>query len=1237
MREKNYLVIISNNNTNNYLLHKIEILFLMLIACSHWHPWLYVYSTNQQHPNTTSVIKNNSNLIARNNNSSQSSPSLAEQSILVGSCNGYSTCKAQANYLSSAKRSSNCKCDSNCSLYGDCCSNSNSTTQITFSQKNSTNDKSIRKEWYCYKVNNSSGNIIIKAKCPNDWLIRNNYSQTAKLTQKNCEFAKFINNNHNHDEVSEWETTVEPQKDPMGMMMPITDLVTGITFANSHCLLCNRKYLLSLLSTISLDEQHKSSNTNKDNEQISSREATYNDNKKPLQPKLIYWTPSLECNYLENDERNAIYDLIKTNKGQALEYSSIKKRWIIKKNITSTETSNQNQNKNKIIIRDSDTNDTNILTDNQDNQDLERVCNISPIVPDPVDNTLRFCEPNIIDECKPQQYQKFNSDFISIENYNKAKLECNSGYQAIVYSEDTGLSYFNLGCARCNYEKRISCRPMPALTSWNKHHVSNSSVQQYYGYSPPVDVPTIITNQQHDLNNATSGLARTIHPGGSLVSASISILFDIYPSSHGDVEVGFLYQCPENQVFDPFYSKCMDSWNCGPNRKLIDDECKEIDADNSSINDDDNNNRDVTTVSYHQSLPIKEAANSAGLKWVAKFNFTMANLTAIGLMISIISLSIYLCLYILSTFDLRPLVIKMANYNHNNDQNKSPSLDRIRLSRESDSYSSKSAHIGDRSQNLASRGVACLAASLLAAYILFILGHRQQSSSHNNNSNETHNSYSPVAAQPSLTCFLLAIGTYYFFLNSFNWMFLLSFDIWRILRLATCQLQKPSTKTQSTRFIIYTTLAMLSAAILVSSAVIFDLIPINCQQNQASNEQTLTIGIGSSNCITNDRISQFIYDYRPKFGYRINSCWFTNRRALAMFFGIPVSLIMFLNLIFFVHSSYMVIKSSTKPPPKKAKHSKSSSSSSTSSSSPSTSRWFTGFSILKKGTTSLATKESTSEITKLSSVVIDTKDEQNKKCKLTRLNSLTTISVSSSSDDDNQQQQSKHSNNDDYTNQNELTTSSFTSVQTLQSNISASTVATNSASCTGLGTCSGEDFSCCAGKNMPVNESPRILLPYATSAGPEGAPSIIKVMEENKYENRYKRSSPPPLESTQSSNSLTNQSVSGVSITASLAMKYDTSKQNITLVMNSIGKDYRLYMRLSTIMGLTWFFGLIASIVDQSYLLWYLFIILNTLQGLFIFIAFGCKKSKLANVYILINYMQFRWSEIRSKGYHSTS
>ncbi|XP_071963882.1 uncharacterized protein [Antedon mediterranea] len=55
-------------------------------------------------------------------------------------------------------------------------------------------------------------------------------------------------------------------------------------------------------------------------------------------------------------------------------------------------------------------------------------------------------------------------------------------------------------------------------------------------------------------------------------------------------------------------------------------------------------------------------------------------------------------------------------------------------------------------------------------------------------------------------------------------------------------------------------------------------------------------------------------------------------------------------------------------------------------------------------------------------------------------------------------------------------------------------------------------------------------------------------------------------------------------------------------------KEMIIYIRISTIMGLTWVFGYLASFIDHV-VLWYIFTILNSLQGFFIFVAFNMNHS----------------------------
>lgn len=53
--------------------------------------------------------------------------------------------------------------------------------------------------------------------------------------------------------------------------------------------------------------------------------------------------------------------------------------------------------------------------------------------------------------------------------------------------------------------------------------------------------------------------------------------------------------------------------------------------------------------------------------------------------------------------------------------------------------------------------------------------------------------------------------------------------------------------------------------------------------------------------------------------------------------------------------------------------------------------------------------------------------------------------------------------------------------------------------------------------------------------------------------------------------------------------------------------QFKLYMRLALLMGLTWISGIVAGYLQME-AIWYAFVLLNTLQGVFIFLAFTCTR-----------------------------
>lgn len=157
-------------------------------------------------------------------------------------------------------------------------------------------------------------------------------------------------------------------------------------------------------------------------------------------------------------------------------------------------------------------------------------------------------------------------------------------------------------------------------------------------------------------------------------------------------------------------------------------------------------------------------------------------------------------------------------------------------------------------RNLAGRNLASMCAALLIAYLSFIFGNEFKGK----------------------LCSLNAIGTYYFFLAAFSWMLIISFDIWRSLKIATTELRVISGN-QWRKFFIYSLCGWALPAKIVLIAVVVDLCPIN---------------------LVNDR-------FKPHFGEG-NACWFGNGQSLLIFFGLPVFIILICNLIFFLSSAFMI-------------------------------------------------------------------------------------------------------------------------------------------------------------------------------------------------------------------------------------------------------------------------------------------------------------------------------------------
>ena len=82
---------------------------------------------------------------------------------------------------------------------------------------------------------------------------------------------------------------------------------------------------------------------------------------------------------------------------------------------------------------------------------------------------------------------------------------------------------------------------------------------------------------------------------------------------------------------------------------------------------------------------------------------------------------------------------------------------------------------------------------------------------------------------------------------------------------------------------------------------------------------------------------------------------------------------------------------------------------------------------------------------------------------------------------------------------------------------------------------------------------------------------------------------------------------------SSAFLVYNSTKSSANITTSGPKINFYLYLRLSTLMGLSWISGLIAGWLDIEQI-WYVFLVLSTLQGFFILIFFSCTKKTIASV-----------------------
>nr|XP_045615520.1 uncharacterized protein LOC123768776 [Procambarus clarkii] len=160
-----------------------------------------------------------------------------------------------------------------------------------------------------------------------------------------------------------------------------------------------------------------------------------------------------------------------------------------------------------------------------------------------------------------------------------------------------------------------------------------------------------------------------------------------------------------------------------------------------------------------------------------------------------------------------------------------------------------------RLRNLPGKSLASLCLSLLTAYTIFI--------------------FSTFLKPRTIGCYISAVFMYYSFLASFCWMNIMAFDVWLTFQQAKDELRVSSGR-QRSKFLFYCVYGWLLPALAVVVTVTLD--------------KTAPGGLPS--------------EFQPNFGQRW--CWFGQRKALMVFFAAPLFVVMALNVVFFLITSYTI-------------------------------------------------------------------------------------------------------------------------------------------------------------------------------------------------------------------------------------------------------------------------------------------------------------------------------------------
>jgi len=82
---------------------------------------------------------------------------------------------------------------------------------------------------------------------------------------------------------------------------------------------------------------------------------------------------------------------------------------------------------------------------------------------------------------------------------------------------------------------------------------------------------------------------------------------------------------------------------------------------------------------------------------------------------------------------------------------------------------------------------------------------------------------------------------------------------------------------------------------------------------------------------------------------------------------------------------------------------------------------------------------------------------------------------------------------------------------------------------------------------------------------------------------------------------------------SSACVIWDNNRCPAKITTSGPKTNFHLYLKLGVLMGLTWIAGLVAGGLDYEWL-WYVFLVLNSLQGLFVLVCFTCSKKVVTSL-----------------------